>query len=202
MDLSFSVLLAEARTTFTNPRAGVRRILSLGLPMGAIWLALAVVEILSTILSYISLSMLPAPEGDELMLAMIQSFTQSPLRTAVFQCLLIVGMAFLIFWFGRARGGRGSLADMLLALVWLQAMMLVLQVLQVVLQVALPPLAGVVNLLAFFLFPWLLTNFVAEVHGFRSLLLTFFGLLLGAVMAVLLLSTVVMALFGVPGAGV
>ena len=80
------------------------------------------------------------------------------------------------------RGGTGSFPDTLLAMVWLQFLMLGLQVIQLVLMVLFPPLAAIVNLAGFAIFLWLLTNFIAELHGFRSLLAVFGGIIFGMIL--------------------
>jgi len=68
------------------------------------------------------------------------------------------------------------------------------QVLQVVLGFVLPPLADLVGLAGLLLLLWLLTNFVAELHGFASLWSVFFGLVFGAI-ALFLAAAILLAIF-------
>ena len=92
---------------------------------------------------------------------------------------LLLMLALALYWMGRFRGGRGSFADSLSVLVWFQIIMLFVQIAQILVLIVLPPLADVALLAGMVLFFWLLTNFIAELHGFSSLWLTFAGLLAG-----------------------
>jgi Yip1 domain len=197
MDLSLRTLIDEARHTFRNPRDGARRIMALDVPMNARWLALALMAIGSAILTHVSLAMIPLADRDAVI-----NMMESPLRTAVLQGALLAVLVYAIFAVGRARGGTGSLADALIVMIWLQLLMLCLQIAQLLLQALLPPLAAVVNLAGFAIFLWLLTNFVAEVHGFRSLVAVFGGIVLGVILLGFALSVVLLLLTGGPIAGV
>ena len=70
------------------------------------------------------------------------------------------------------------------------------------LQVLLPPFAPAAYLAGLALFFWLLTNFVAELHGFDSLSKTFFGILVVLAVPILLLgfglALVIAVTVGVP----
>ena len=63
-------------------------------------------------------------------------------------------------------------------MVWLQLLMLALQVLQLIATLVAPPFAGIIGLAGFALFLWLMTAFIAELHGFRSRGRVFLGLVL------------------------
>jgi hypothetical protein len=67
-------------------------------------------------------------------------------------------------------------------------------VLQLVLLVTVPLLTPVVEIGAVLLFLWLLVNFVAEMHGFRSLGLVFLGVVVTFVVAVFSMSLLLMML--------
>lgn len=69
---------------------------------------------------------------------------------------------------GRAFGGRGRFEDALILVVWLHAVGFVLQLAQLAILLILPPLAQLVVLAGIALLFWLLTGFVAELHGFVS----------------------------------
>ncbi|NJR43059.1 MAG: hypothetical protein HC767_10775 [Akkermansiaceae bacterium] len=89
--------------------------------------------------------------------------------------------------------------DALLVVVWLQVLMLGLQLLQVLLLLISPVLAAVVGLAGIVLFLWLLTNFVAELHGFQSLLAVFGAIVLTG-FAVAFLFVFILAMFFGPEA--
>ena len=177
MDLTLAGLMAEARLTVTNPRAGARRIIAMDLPLSARWLAFWLMAVLTAILTHLSLGLLPAADRE-----MLAGMMESPLRSAVLQAGLLLATVWLVCRVGRMRGGKGSFADTLVLLTWLQFLMLSLQLVQLVLQVLVPPLAVPVNVAAFGLFLWLLTNFVAELHGFRSLISVLASLVLGVLL--------------------
>ena len=90
---------------------------------------------------------------------------------------------------GRAFGGVGSLADAFLVVIWLQLIMLFVQLAQLLALILAPPLAGLLGLAGFVLFLWLLVNFIAELHGFRSL-----GAILAAVVVTFFLAAFVVAI--------
>jgi hypothetical protein len=73
---------------------------------------------------------------------------------------------------------------------------------QLALQVLLPPFAFAAYFGGLVLFFWLLTNFVAELHGFASLAKTFFGILVALAVLILLLgfglALVIAMTMGVP----
>jgi hypothetical protein len=102
----------------------------------------------------------------------------------------------LIHRVGRAFGGTGSFPDALLIVVWLQCLTLVLQVVQLVVNLISPALAGIIGLGGFVLFLWLMTSFIAELHGFRSRGLVFVGMVVSAFAAGLLIGVVVILLIG------
>jgi hypothetical protein len=96
------------------------------------------------------------------------------------------------------RGGRGSFADTLIVMVWLQTIMLAVQLAQLVVQILLPPASGLVSLAGLGVFLWLLTNFVAELHRFRSLPAVFGGIVVGGILLAFLLAVLLLLLVGTP----
>jgi hypothetical protein len=96
----------------------------------------------------------------------------------------MVMTAILAHFVGRWRGGKGELADAVILIAWLQFIQLLLVVVQLILLVALPVAAPIVEIGSLFIFLWLLVNFVAEMHGFRSLGLVFLGVIITFVVAV------------------
>jgi hypothetical protein len=74
-------------------------------------------------------------------------------------------------------GGSGTLEGAVRLIALLQFIMLLLQAVQVVFLLVLPPIADLIGLLSVGLMLWLLTNFIAVLHGFRSLLGVFLMIL-------------------------
>ena len=173
MDASLQTLMMLARTTLTSPRAGARLVMEANVPLAARWIALVVMAILSAVLAHVSFSLLPQEVQAQMGTAMA-----SPFRTTLMQGALMLIAAHAIVWIGRWRGGHGSFADVLILMVWLQFILLTLQVAQIAAQVLIPSMTQGLGFLSVGLFIWLLSNFVAEVHGFKSVGMTFFGVML------------------------
>lgn len=176
MDLSLVGLLTMARDTLSDPRGGARRIMSIDLSIQERWLALLLIAVLSTLLTYLSLGLAPKEARDY-----FGEVMASPVATAFVQAIVWCTGTVAVYRFGRARGGTGTLADSISLMAWLQFILLIAQVAQVVAEVVVPPLAPMIGLVAVAVFFWLLTNFVAEMHGFRSLGATFAGVIAGMV---------------------
>ncbi len=191
IDLSPNALLAEARNSLRDPRGAARRIIALDPPMQARWIGLALMAVGSAILTHFSLVLIPEADRDAMM-----QFMVSPVRTALLQAALLLMIVQMVYWMGRARGGVGNFPDALLVMVWLQFLMLVVQTIQLVVMVLLPPLAALVNIASFAIFVWLFTNFVAELHGFRSLLAVFGGIVFGAILLAFGLAILLLLLTG------
>ncbi|MFN7223566.1 MAG: YIP1 family protein [Paracoccaceae bacterium] len=187
MDLSLATLLSLARFTVQNPRQGARMVMQANLPVVARWVALALMAIVSALLAHLAFALMPA----QVQLAM-EGAMSSPFTSTLMQGVLMLVSVFAIHYIGRWRGGSGRFEDALILMVWLQFILLILQVVQIVVQVLIPPAAILVGYASVGVFLWLLSNFVAELHGFSSVLKTFFGVVLaliatGFLLAILLL---------------
>lgn len=156
-------IVALARLTLKDPRSGARALLASDVPLPARTAGLVLVAVGSALFFHLGFLILPADDD-----ALSQFMSQSPFRTAIIQWLILAATVLGIYRIGRAFGGRGSLTDALLIVVWLQVIMLAVQIVQLLSLVLLPPLAGLVSLAGFILFFWLLTSFIAELHGFAS----------------------------------
>ncbi len=191
MDLNLKSLLSLAQLSAQTPREGARLVMQARVPTTARWVAFALMAIMSSVMAHLSFGMMPSSAQSQMGSAMA-----SPFRTAIMQGVLMLVAVNAIVWIGRWRGGKGTFDDALILMVWLQFIMLILQVAQIVIQVLLPPLAEIVGIASIAVFLWLLSNFVAEVHGFKSVGWTFFGVILS-----LLAMGFVLALVMVPFMG-
>ena len=104
--------------------------------------------------------------------------------------LMVLG-AFLMWRVGRMFGGKGSFAHSLALVAWLEVVLILLQLAEMLVLLVLPMLAVPVGLASLFAFFYLLTHFTAALNGFVSMTKTFFGIL-GTAIAVLLLSSLVL----------
>ena len=183
MILTFGDLLRLARFTVTNPRQGARAVLDIDPPMQARWLALALAAVGAALVASVEFAVLP-----EEVRRLIGPDLPSPLLSAVLQGGLLVLVSWLIHRVGRWRGGRGSFADALLLVAWTQMLLLGMELVQLVAHLILPPLSDVIGVLGIVLFFWLLSHFVAELHGFGSVVAV-----LGGIVVVMLIAAFVMA---------
>ena len=198
MDWNLPNLLSALRYSLQSPRDAIRQVIDSEPPMTARWIALLLVAIASTFLTLLSFSLVPS---DELPPALVRSMG-SPLSLAAIHLVVLFVSVHLLFRIGRFRNGRGIFADCLTVLIWFQIIMLAVQAVQLALQILLPPFAPAAYFAGLALFFWLLTNFVAELHGFASLSKTFFGILVALAVLILLLgfglALVIAVTVGVP----
>jgi hypothetical protein len=190
MELTVANLAGLVRLTFARPREAAQVVLRQPLPMQARWGAIALMAVLSAFLMQGLAALLPpavAPDGTEL----------RPVGPFFWAGMVAFGMvmtSILAHFVGRWRGGKGELADAVILIAWLQFIQLLLVVVQLILLIALPVAAPIVEIGSLFIFLWLLVNFVAEMHGFRSLGLVFLGVIITFVVAVFALSLLLVSL--------
>ncbi len=196
MELSLAQLLSMARDTIRAPRDGARSIMNIGFAPIVGWIALMLMAVGSTLLTHISFAMMPAEAQDFWGAAMA-----SPVRTAILQWVVLLVSVHAIHKVGRWRGGHGTLDQTVLLVAWLQFILLCVQVVQLVVQSLVPALGDMIGLVGLVLFFWLLTNFVATLHGFRSLGLTFVGILVTIFAAATVLAFIFALLFGAAPGG-
>jgi hypothetical protein len=187
-------LASLMQLTLQDPTRAARELLAEGVPLSARTAGLLLVAVLSALL--VSLQVGDGTQAPDPITAFMLG---SPFRTAVLQWGFLALSVLLIHRVGRAFGGRGSLPDALLIVVWLQALMLGFQVAQLVVAPILPALAGLIALVSFVVYFWLLTHFIAELHGFASRGLVFVGMLLTGLATGFVLAVLFILILG-PGA--
>ena len=192
--MTLTEFLAAAQFTLRQPKKAARGLIAMNLPMSVRWLALSLVAVLSTLFLLADIKLSPFSD-DPMMLRMLDS----PLMLAAMQFLVLVVSAYLIARIGKFFQGVGNFDDALLLVLWMQAVLCLVQLFQILAMLTFAPLADLVGLVALFATGWLITNFVAELHGFKSLFLVFAGILLGAFAAMVALSIVLAVLIGVGG---
>jgi hypothetical protein len=189
--LSLGPLLRLARDTVVNPREGAETILSLGLPRRALWLAFALVVVLSMILGDILYLIAGVEDGP-----MTGPLIGSPIVLGLLQAAFLYMMAQAITHIGKMFGGSGQFDEAMTLVVWLQFIFIIVQIVQLVAVMLLPFAAGLVTVVAVGLFLWLLVNFIATVHGFTSLGLVF-AMTIVSSFAILFLLSLALTLLGI-----
>ena len=148
MKLSLQTLLRAARDTLVNPASAARYVMGLGLDAGQGLMALGLTAVCATLLTAMMQAFM-GPIDDPAM----QEMFNRPFILAISQFGLMALGAFLMWRVGRVFGGKGSFAQSLALVAWLEVVLILLQVAALVVQLALPLFALPVGLsLCVFLF--------------------------------------------------
>ena len=174
MSQVFSHFLSLLRLTLSDAQSGARAVLGGALPAQAMWTLFLLVMALSGFLSQLTLLLVPF-EGEEVLIPGSGFF----LGFMVGGVILL--MSVCIRWIGRAFDGTGTMRETILLIIWLQYVMVAVQVVQTALALIAPGLGVLVGWIGMGLMFWLLTNFIAVLHGFKSLGMVFFMILASAV---------------------
>lgn len=180
MDRSdWTMLIKEA---VRDPRANGRRIANWPMPDRALAEALVLVSALAILGVYGVLLLGGGPP---------EMRFPAPLVLTLVQIGVMLLLAGVMTVAGKVFDGTGSFRGALRIMVWLQALMVLLQLVQLVAVVVLPILAPMVSLLAMLAVGWIAAGLVAGLHGFRSVGLTFLGMIGTFIVLVLAISMVI-----------
>ncbi|MCR9088687.1 MAG: YIP1 family protein [Rhodobacteraceae bacterium] len=194
MHFTLRDLVTHAWETVRNPRAGAERVMGQNVPSQLLWQMLAVVVALSVVLGQGALLLVAGPED------LAGPLVLNPAIMAGLQLAVLVITVYAVHWIGRSMGGTGSFEDTLALMIWLQFIMICLQVVQIAAMMLAQPLADIIGLAGLVLFLWLLTNFVAVLHGFQSLGLVFVMIVASGLGMVFLIS-LALSLLGITAPG-
>ncbi len=192
MDLTLSGLAQAAIRTIREPRSVARAVLSLDLTRQERWQMLLLTVVLSAILAKASALV----AGDRA--AETGIFAASPFTLGFIQLVVMLFAVFAVHHIGRRFGGEGDLGGAIVLMAWLQFVMICLQIVQIFAMMVSPALAFLLGLAGLILFFWMLTQFIMELHGFKSGMAVFLGISLSMVGFAVLLSI----LLGVSGVAV
>ena len=156
-----------------RPRSAARQVLALDLEPAILLQGALVTACLGMVLGYLALVLSPGAID-----AVSTMLLDNPLLGAAMQLAVMAAAVALTARVGGLFGGSGNLRGALSLVVWLNVMMVILQTLQLVALVLVPPLAAVIALATLFWALWAFANFVAELHGFGNPLLVLAGILL------------------------
>lgn len=170
------------------PSTAARLLLSQNWPKDAIWIGLALAAILNALAYGVMTLLFPLPPE----LAMLRF---SPVAYAALSAGLIAGVSAAVTFCGRFISGQGRFSDLLLVMVWLQAIRVGIQLPLIVITVLSPGLGGLFSLVANLYLFYVLLHFVKEAHRFGSLWRAF-GVLLMASLLALFSLTFLLGLLG------
>ena len=174
-----------------RPDAALRCLQSLDLPVQVRWMVLVLAVVSSTLLARLSLLLFPIPINNPLV-----ALAGQPLQMAAVQFAGLTIIAWLMAAAGRIFGGRGSFADALLVVAWVELLMAVAQALQTLMMVFFPAVASLFGVVVLIVSIYLFVAFARALHGFSSLLLTALGALATFFLAALALS-ILLTLLGI-----
>jgi hypothetical protein len=183
--------IATLSLSLRNPRQAARMVIGWPLTAAERWSILALSAVCSTLSAEFLVSLAPAVADP-----MTAAVLASPIAFAALQFAGLAVMAGLVFLGGRLFGGIGSFSEVLSVIGWVQIVLLGLQLAQIVAMLTVPALAALVGLVSIAVTLWILPNFIAEVHGFRSAFKTFFGMVGAMLGVVVVLSIVLVLAFG------
>lgn len=145
-------------STLRDPDQAARDLLAMNLPARVVWHVFTLVIVLSVLTFYLTEAMVPTGLG------IIPPFTM-----AAMVAMNLAVMSFAFLGTGRALNGQGTLTEVVLLLSWMQAILVVLQLPQLLIALALPSLGSVFSLLVIFYGIWLIVRFVKAAHRFDSI---------------------------------
>lgn len=187
-------LVELAVETLRSPKQSAVRILGMQIDRTQLWLALALVAVVSVLASKLTMTFVP----DD-MVNTAGPLPQSPFfLTAVIWGLLAVTV-FCTFYIGRAFDGKGSLNAALLTTVWMQVVLLLMQVAQILLFLLSPIVAVLFGYVGAAYVFYIFLNFVMIMHGFKSIGMVLAGTLvsmIGLLFGLSLLIGLIAGLFG------
>lgn len=183
--------------TIRSPLATFQNLRAMPWTMSERWSLVLVTAALAAILSWLGAQLLPASAEAG---GVIARLAATPLAMAGVQVGSAVLGAYLLSEVGRVFGGTGRFPDALLAVGWIEAVMIVLQLLQLVLTVVLPPLGALVGIGTLLLAGYLIVAMTMAVHAFRNPLLVVVGIVATVMVTSLLMSMVAATLGLIPGA--
>lgn len=171
MDLSLNGLSQAVIQTIRNPRSGARMVLSIDLYRRERWEMLLLTVVLSAVLAKLSVYLSGGSEE-------VGIFAASPFALGAVQLVLMLFAVHAIDLVGRRMGGTGDLDGAIVIVTWLQFVMICIQILQILLLLIAPVLSFLLGVAGLGLFFWMLTQFIMELHGFKSAMSVFTGIFL------------------------
>ncbi len=177
--------------SLVRPRAAARRVLALGLGPAELFQGAVAVTSAGMVLGYLALRARP-----DVVDPVSAAILAQPLAGAGVQLAMLLLLTVLTAGVGRLFGGTGTPAGAFALVVWLNALMALIQALHLVMLVLLPPLAAVVALVTILWTFWAYVNFISELHGFQNQLLVLGGVILTLV-ALFFAVAIVFAMLGV-----
>ena len=183
-------LIQLARISLRDPKYGALKVLKNQVPLqAAIELGVLVVILGSIVSSLFFHLTVVSDEAEQL------NLFRNPLIFTAIQGAVLCVIVLATYLIGQMVGGRGELKETLILMVWLQFIMLLYQLVQIIASMVIPVLDGLLTIVSIVLFFWLFANFVAVLHGFKSA----FKVLVGTMMSMAAIIMGVLTLYAAFG---
>lgn len=180
------------RLTIRDPMRGWAVLRAMPLTLADRWSLVLTTAALAAILSWLGAMLLPASVESN---GLFAALSRAPLTMAGVQVASAALGAFLLSEVGRMFGGTGRFPDALLAVGWVEAIMILLQAVQLMATVVLPPLGALIGIGTLVLAAYLIVAMTMAVHGFRNPLLVVLGIV-GTVLVASFLMSIIAATLG------
>lgn len=169
-----------------DPRGAADTVLATRWPAQALWIALSLVSVVTSLIVAALVQATPLPQGELGALLQASPVYSSPLIFAVMQWGRAVLSVFMLFWVGRALGGRGALEDVLGVVTLVQIVSFAL-VAGITLVGVIFPFLSSLGLLVFFVWwVWAVANALDVAHSYENpmkafgvMVISIFGVLIG-----------------------
>lgn len=172
----------------TDPAQAARILMALQLRRETLWTGLALAVVLNTLLFSLSGVLMPGPTP----------FPAAFNVPAVYLVLVAGGLlltVYALYWIGRMLGGKASLDDVMVLVLWLQVLRIAVQIATLVLVLTIPLLALLLVLGASLVGIYITVHFVDQAHRLNSLTRAA-GVLITSVLAMALVLFILLALAG------
>lgn len=169
--------LTLMKDSLLRPRLAARSVLSAGVAPRDLVAAAVATASLGIVLGYFAIR-LSGGAIDRVSALLLDA----PLLGAASQFAVMGLVALATFRVGRLFGGSGGFWGAVALVVWLDAMMIVIQTVQLVALALVPPIAALLAIATLFWAMWAFANFVTELHGFKNPVVVLGGVVLTGVM--------------------
>lgn len=155
------------RQTLFQPQEAARALIEMRLPRQGLWMALALLSILNSIVYSLSLQLSPPTDPSA---SLMPPAFHSPILFAVFLFGALAITVIALHYVGQGLGGApGSMDDILVLLTWLQVLRLLVQVGVLILVLVAPVLGALAVIVAAVWGIYILISFVDAAHRFGNM---------------------------------
>ncbi|OWU70613.1 Yip1 family protein [Phaeobacter sp. 22II1-1F12B] len=189
-----------ALRSIRDPAGAAPALMNLELPRSVLWSGIILMAALQSLLVGFAVWVTPVPNDPESPVAIIQALYGAPLWFFGVTLLISALTIYALLGMGRLFGGTGTLQDIMVVMVWFQAIQIACKLVAMVLGLFAPILEALMVLAASGIGIYMFVNFINQVHRFDSIGRTLVVIVL-AMLAVLLGFSLFVVLVGTPFMG-